>query len=118
MSLAFELPQRPSIDDHRAGIVRVALPILGSLLKLPEQEVRGARVTRDGTLELLLVGPGLPRRPAADEAEHVSLMCRQDTRQNKAGQTELRTSMWLSSDPAHPWVMEDWHVSPHEEGYP
>jgi hypothetical protein len=108
--MALDLPPETPVDRSRAGLLRIASPMLGHLLRLPAgQEVVGARIGSWGDVELLIEGAEMP--PRDESPAPVTLMCRSEFRDGECGR-ERRTVVNWEHAPTHQWVLLDWSPAP------
>ncbi|HZP88645.1 MAG TPA: hypothetical protein VFB54_17685 [Burkholderiales bacterium] len=109
-----ELPAPPPIDRSCAGRLRIAVPMLGSLLKLPPgQAVVSARITDLGDIELLIEGAGLPEREANGSAPLTNLILHRECRPGDVakGGMQWRITMNWENSPEQQWIWSDWSYS-------
>jgi hypothetical protein len=113
--MGIELPPDKPVDRTRAGVLPVAIPMLGWLLRLPEgNEVTGARVDLDrGVVELLIEGADMPPRLADGAALPVDIICQMDTRlSGVSGRYERQTRAHFAHAPKREWVQMPWSIEP------
>lgn len=107
--MALALPPEEPVDRTRAGLLRIAIPMLGHLLRLPSgQEVVDVRM-HNGDIELLVEGAGmLPRDPSPLPA---TLICRSEFRDSESGPEKRVIVNWEHAS-ENQWVLFDWSRAP------
>lgn len=110
--MTLELPQPPSVDESRAGLLSIVPFMIGHLLRLPKgQEVIEARIARSGTIELRVCGEGMPAIEAGGEPVFVTLFFQREVRDGDTGTKQERTLAYWEHDPDQKWVVHDWSAA-------
>jgi hypothetical protein len=111
MTLNLNLPPDVPVDRSRAGVLRVSVPMLGHLLRLPPGcEVVAVRITPGLVpvhyVELLIEGDPMPPR-ADGPAAPVMLLSRKEIRGEGEEREECVTS-WFEHAPERAWIFSNW----------
>ena len=100
------VPPDVEVDRSRAGLLRIAPPVLGWLLRLPEGHcVAAVRVTLGGDLEVLIEGADMPPRGADGAVAPAVLICRDEEEPSDTGPPRRRTLVHWRHAPERAWVL-------------
>ena len=107
--MPLDIPAPVPIDRSCAGVLDIALPILGHFLRLPAgQEVVDVRMFRNH-IALLIEGTGMPAR--TDSPTPVMIILQTEFRDRDGGRDRRTMAHWEHA-PESPWVIYNWEPAP------